>query len=82
MDLKYLFHQGFEMLLSVVSAMPSFGDKVICWYSGFAFQTIPLIQEGHLSVIGEKKVHLVLVNYLGGLPRNSVVRITGFTQHD
>ena len=37
---------------------------------------LALIQEGQLSVIGEKYVHEVLVNSLGGLsmPRKSVVK--------
>ena len=39
---------------------------------------LPLIQEGQLLVTGEKYVHIVLVNRLGGLsmPRKSVVRLT------
>ena len=38
----------------------------------------PLIQEGQLSVTGERCVYEVLVNRLGGLslPRKSVVRLT------
>ena len=39
---------------------------------------LPLFQEGQLSVTGEKYMHEVLVNRLGGLslPRKSVVRLT------
>ena len=39
---------------------------------------LPLFQERQLSVTGEKYVHEVLVNRLGGLslPRKSVVRLT------
>ena len=40
--------------------------------------SLPLIQEGHLSVTGEKHVHLGLDNHLGDLsqPRKSVSRLT------
>ena len=40
--------------------------------------SLPLIQEGKLSVICEKNVHRVLVNHLIGLslPRKSVIRLT------
>ena len=39
---------------------------------------LPLIQEEQLSVTGEKYVHEVLINRLGGLslPSKSVVRLT------
>ena len=44
-----------------------------------------LIQEGQLSVTGERMPasgHYVLVNCLGGLPRNSVVRLTDRARND
>ena len=45
------------------------------------FLPLPLIQEEQLSVNGERKCK-VLVNCLGGLPRNSVVRINDCTRND
>ena len=42
-----------------------------------AILSLPLIQEGQLFVsYWRKNVHLVLVNCLGGLPSNSVDRLT------
>ena len=46
-----------------------------------AILSLPLIQEGQLSVTGEKNVHLVL-NCPGGLPSNSVDRLTDHARND
>ena len=43
--------------------------------------TLPLIQEGQLSVTGER-MDTELVNCLGGLPRNSVAKLTDRAQND
>ena len=55
-----------------------FGHEII----SKAILSLPLIQEGHLSVTGEKNMHLVLVNCPGGLPRNGVDRLTDRTRND
>ena len=47
-----------------------------------AILPLPLIQEEQLSVTWQKNVHLVLVNCLEGLPRNSVVRVTDRARND
>ena len=44
--------------------------------------TLPLIQEGQLSVTGEQMGTEVLVNCLGGLPRNSVARLIDHAPND
>ena len=41
-----------------------------------AILSLALIQVEQLSITGERNLHLVLVNHLGRLPRNSVVRLT------
>ena len=45
---------------------------------------LPLIQEEQLSVIGKRMCtcKLVLVNCLGGLPRNNVARLTDRARND
>ena len=43
--------------------------------------SLPLIQEGQLSVTGER-MGTLLVNCLGGLPRNSVARLTDRSRND
>ena len=45
-----------------------------------AILPLPLIQEEQLSVTGERMCKLV--NCLGGLPRNSVVRVTDRARND
>ena len=48
-----------------------------------AILSLPLIQEGQLSVTGKRMcTKNVLVNCLGGLPRNSVDRLTGRARND
>ena len=48
-----------------------------------AILSLPLIQEEQLSVTGKRMcTKYVLVNCLGGLPRNNVVRVTDRTQND
>ena len=48
-----------------------------------AISSLSLIQEGQLSVTGERMCTIkVLVNCLGGLPRNSVDRLTDCARND
>ena len=48
-----------------------------------AISSLPLIQEGQLSVTGKRMFTIkVLVNWLGGLPRNSVDRLTDCARND
>ena len=47
-----------------------------------AILPLPLIQEEQLSVTGERMCTKVLVNCLGDLPRNSVVRVTDRARND
>ena len=58
------------------------GDFVMKKINSTATLPLLLIQEEQLSVTGEKNVHEVLVNCLGGLPRNSVARFTDRAQND
>ena len=46
--------------------------------------TLPLIQEGQLSLTGKRMgtKYIVLVNCLGGLPRNSVSGLTDCAQNE
>ena len=57
-----------------------FGHEII----SVAILSLPLIQEGQLSVTGcmRKNLHQVLVNCVGGLPRNSVEMLTDCARND
>ena len=55
-----------------------FGREII----SMAILSLSLIQEGQLSVNGERLFTKVLVNCLGGLPMNGVDKLTDRTEND
>ena len=70
-----------EVAGSISGPAPSFVE-IWHWMISTTILSLPLIQVRQFLVTDEKYGHLVLLNHLGSLPRNSVDRLTDRARND